>query len=235
VERVATPGQPVVVQMPESLDAMVRRRAAFLADYQNARYASRYESFVEEVKRAEVEAGGRDALAKAVAKYLFKLMAYKDEYEVARLYTDGKFEEKLKAAFEGSYDVKFNLAPPLFAKRDAQGRLIKAQYGPWMMGAFKLLAKLRFLRGTPLDLFGRTEERRMERDLIQQYQMSLRAVLRKLTPENLSRAIELASLPEQIRGFGHVKQASVEKVQVRWRALEAELTGGASREARKAA
>ncbi|MFN0318335.1 MAG: indolepyruvate ferredoxin oxidoreductase family protein [Burkholderiales bacterium] len=235
VERVGAPGQQIVVQMPESLDALVRRRAAFLVEYQNAQYASRYESFLEEVRRAEGEAGGRDALTKAVAKYLFKLMAYKDEYEVARLYTDGKFEEKLKATFEGSYAVKFNLAPPLFAKRDAQGRLIKTQYGPWMMGAFKLLAKLKFLRGTPLDLFGRTEERRMERNLIDQYQTSLRAVLKKLTPENLPRAIELASLPEQIRGFGHVKQASVDKAQVRWRALEAQLTGDASGEARKAA
>ncbi len=235
VERVVAPAHPVVVQMPESLDALLRKRVAFLREYQNAPYARRYETFVEEVKQAEARIGGRDALAKTVAQYLFKLMAYKDEYEVARLYTDGAFEEKLKATFEDGYVMKFNLAPPLLAKRDAQGRLVKAQYGSWMKGAFKLLAKLKFLRGTPLDIFGKTQERRMERELIAEYQTSIRAVLEKLTPENLPRAIVLASLPEQIRGFGHVKQAHVDKVRPRWRALEAELTGGAPGETRKAA
>ncbi|MSQ59867.1 MAG: indolepyruvate ferredoxin oxidoreductase family protein [Betaproteobacteria bacterium] len=224
VERVAAP--PVVVQMPEGLDAIVRRRTALLGQYQNAQYGQRYESFVEKVRRAEAEAGGRDAMAKTVAKYLFKLMAYKDEYEVARLYTDGQFEQKLKDTFEGDYALKYNLAPPLFAKRDAQGHLTKSQYGQWMKGAFKLLAKLKFLRGTPLDLFGRTEERRMERDLIEQYVTTIGALLPNLTHENLPRAIELASLPEQIRGFGHVKQASVDKVRARWRELESQLMGG---------
>jgi indolepyruvate ferredoxin oxidoreductase len=119
--------------------------------------------------------------------------------------------------------VKFNLAPPLFAKRDAQGRLVKAQYGPWMWGAFKLLARLKFLRGTALDVFGRTEERRMERQLIADYEASLSALLPQLREDNLRQAIELASLPEQIRGFGHVKLDSVRKVRLRWRELEAAL------------
>ena len=234
VERVVAPATPVVVQMPENLDAMLRKRVAFLTEYQNARYASDYQSFVEKVQHAEAGIGGREVFTKAVARALFKLMAYKDEYEVARLYSDGAFEEKLKATFEGDYVVKFNLAPPLFAKRDAQGKLLKTQYGSWMKWAFRLLAKLRFLRATPLDLFGRTQERRTERALISEYQTSIRQVLAKLTMENLPRAVELASLPEQMRGFGHVKDANVEKVRVRWRALEAELASGV-RSATKAA
>ncbi len=228
VERVIAPAHPVVVQMPESLDAIVRKRVAFLTAYQSAQYARQYESFVEDVKRAEMQCGNRDVLSKTVAKYLFKLMAYKDEYEVARLYTDGKFEEKLKATFEGDVVVKFNLAPPLFAKRDAQGRLVKSQYGAWMKHAFALLAKLKFLRGTWLDFFGRTEERRMERALIEDYRRSIASLLNGITLEKLPGLVELASLPEQIRGFGHVKQANVAKVRGRWQELEAQFGNAAT-------
>jgi indolepyruvate ferredoxin oxidoreductase len=151
-------------------------------------------------------------------------MAYKDEYEVARLYTNGDFEEQLNQAFEGDFTLKFNLAPPLWAKRDGQGRLIKAQYGSWMWHAFKLLARLKFLRGTTLDVFGLTEERRMERQLIEDYRSSMSAAVDGLTTDNLSQVIELASLPEQIRGFGHVKLQSVQRATARWRQIEGALS-----------
>jgi indolepyruvate ferredoxin oxidoreductase len=154
-------------------------------------------------------------------------MAYKDEYEVARLYTDGTFQKAIENAFEGDFTLKYNLAPPLLAKRDAQGRLMKAQYGAWMGLAFKMLARLRFLRGTALDVFGKTEERRMERRLIDDYEQSLTALSARLTAGNLSAALELANLPEHIRGFGHVKLANVEKATQRWRAIERQLSGGA--------
>jgi indolepyruvate ferredoxin oxidoreductase len=225
VKRIAAPEKPVVVQLPHSLDTLVRRRIEFLTGYQSAAYARRYETFVERVRETEARLGKGDALAKAVARSLFKLMAYKDEYEVARLYTNGEFEERLKATFEGDFTVKFNLAPPLLAKRDAQGRLVKAQYGSWMWQAFKLLARFKFLRATVLDPFGKTDERRLERQLIDDYRASIEKALANLSEQNLAHAIDLAALPEQIRGFGHVKLASIEKVKVRWAALEHELTG----------
>jgi indolepyruvate ferredoxin oxidoreductase len=199
---------------------------ALLTDYQDAAYARRYEAFVEKVRAAEAKVSAGEALSKAVARYLFKSMAYKDEYEVARLYTNGEFEKRLNETFEGAFTVKYNLAPPLFAKRDAQGHLIKSKFGPWMRAAFKVLAKLKFLRGGALDVFGRTAERRMERQLIEDYEKSIEAALGSLSAENLPRAIELASLPEQIRGFGHIKDANVEKVRKRWRALDEMLSGG---------
>jgi indolepyruvate ferredoxin oxidoreductase len=227
VEKLASPAQPVVVHLPQSLDVLIARRIAVLTEYQNAAYARRYRESVEEVRRAEAKLGAGDALTRAVAKSLFKLMAYKDEYEVARLYTNGDFEKRLNQAFEGDFTLKFNLAPPVWAKRDAQGRLIKAQYGSWMWYAFKLLARIKFLRGTALDLFGKTEERRLERQLIEDYCASMSAAANKLSADNLALVSELASLPEQIRGFGHVKLASVEKARARWRVIEQALNGPA--------
>jgi indolepyruvate ferredoxin oxidoreductase len=224
VEKIALPARPVVVQLPHTLDALIARRVAFLTEYQNAGYAQRYQHLVEKVRRAEAGVSTGDALTRAVAKSLFKLMAYKDEYEVARLYTNGDFEEQLNQAFEGDFTLKFNLAPPLWAKRDGQGRLIKAQYGSWMWHAFKLLARLKFLRGTTLDVFGLTEERRMERQLIEDYRSSMSAAVDGLTTDNLSQVIELASLPEQIRGFGHVKLQSVQRATARWRQIEGALS-----------
>jgi indolepyruvate ferredoxin oxidoreductase len=225
VERVAAPPKPVVVELPQSLEAIVRKRSESLVAYQNAAYAREYEAFVEKVRQAEATLGKGSALSKAVAKSLYKLMAYKDEYEVARLYTDGRFEEKLKATFEGDFTVNFHLAPPLFSKRDAKGHLIKARYGSWVWQAFKVLAKLKFLRGTALDVFGKTEERRMERQLIADYRASIESLLPRLNADNLYQAVELASLPEHMRGFGHVKHANVEKAKTRWTQLEAALTG----------
>ena len=225
VERIALPPKPVVVQMPENVDSLVRRRVAFLTEYQNAAYAEAYANYVAKVRETESRVTGKDVITKAVAKYLFKLMAYKDEYEVARLYTTGEFEQRLKAQFEGDFSVSFNLAPPLFSKRDAKGHLIKAKYGSWVWKAFGLLAKLRFLRGTAWDVFGRTEERKTERALIGDYRASLDAALARLSVDNAARVLELASLPEHIRGYGHVKQDHLDKTRTRWRALDAELGG----------
>jgi indolepyruvate ferredoxin oxidoreductase len=226
VQRTAAPPKPVIVEMPQSLEAIVRKRGDFLAGYQDSAYARRYETFVDKVRDAEAALGKGTALSRTVAKNLFKLMAYKDEYEVARLYTDGRFEERLKATFEGDFRVTFHLAPPLLAKRDAQGHLVKARYGSWVWQAFKLLAKLKFLRGTALDVFGKTEERRLERQLIADYQATIEALLPKLSEDNFAQAVGLASLPEQIRGYGHVKLENLQKARTRWKDMEDALQGG---------
>jgi indolepyruvate ferredoxin oxidoreductase len=226
VETVASPAQPVVVQMPQSLDKLVERRVEFLTGYQNARYAQRYADFVEKVRAAETKFGGGEALSKAVAKYLFKLMAYKDEYEVARLYSSREFAERMKAAFEDGYKLRYNLAPPLLAKRDAQGRLMKSEYGAWMGVAFSVLAKLKGLRGTRLDPFGHTAERRMERELIREYETLIEELLGKLTRDNLALAVELASLPEHIRGYGHVKLEHLATVRAEQQRLLTAFRGG---------
>src|SRR5215467_13205649 len=153
-----------------TLDEIIATRAEFLASYQDKAYADRYRTAVDRVRRAEhAAAPASTELTEAVAKNLFKLMAYKDEYEVARLYTDGSFAKKLSDKFDGDFQLKFYLAPPVFAKRDKSGRLMKKEYGAWMLGAFGLLARLKFLRGTAFDPFGRTAERKTERALIEDY------------------------------------------------------------------
>jgi indolepyruvate ferredoxin oxidoreductase len=215
VEKTATPVQPVVVQMPQSLDAIVKQRVEFLTGYQDAAYAARYEALVTCVREAERARGLGNKLSMAVAKSLFKLMAYKDEYEVARLYTDGRFVEQLKSQFEGNFSLKFNLAPPLFAKKDARGHLLKAEFGGWMWTAFKLMAKLKGLRGGVFDVFGHTAERRMERALIAEYRAMVEGLLPSLDGAGYANAVELASLPEQIRGFGHVKEQAVAAYRLR--------------------
>ena len=209
VERIATPTQAIVVQMPVSLDNVIKQRVEFLTAYQDSAYAARYQELVARVRAAETDKGLGNKLSTAMAKYYFKLMAYKDEYEVARLYTDGKFVEQLQSQFEGKFSVKFNLAPPLFAKKDGQGRLVKAEFGSWMWSAFKLLARLKGLRGSAFDIFGYTEERKMERALIQEYREMIDALVAGLSAENHAVAVELANLPEQVRGFGHVKEKNV--------------------------
>ena len=200
-----------------SLDARIARRAAFLTDYQNAAYAQQYQDLVAKVRAAEAQkAPGFTALTEAVARYAFKLMAYKDEYEVARLYTSGEFERRVKEQFDGDYRLHFHLAPPLLARKDAEGRLKKAEYGAWVFGAFKLLAKLRGLRGTALDVFGYTAERRMERQLIADYRASVDELLATLDHDNHALAVEIASVPEHIRGYGHVKHAHLETARATW-------------------
>src|SRR5471032_483318 len=195
--------------MPQSLDSVIKKRVEFLTAYQNAAYANAYEALVSQVRAKETALGLGTKLSTAVAKYHFKLMAYKDEYEVARLYTDGRFVEQLKAQFEGNFSVKFNLAPPLLAKKDAKGHLVKAEFGSWMWKAFALLAKFKGLRGGAFDVFGYTEERKMERALIVEYRAMVAALTDQLSPENHATAVELAGLPEKVRGFGHVKEKAV--------------------------
>jgi indolepyruvate ferredoxin oxidoreductase len=194
-------------EIATSLTDMVAKRVAFLTDYQDSSYASRYEAAVARIQKAEMErAPGRTELAEAVARYFFKLMAYKDEYEVARLYTDGSFLKQLKAEFDGDVGLEFHLAPPLLGKKDAQGNPVKTTFGPWMMRAFAVLARLKRLRGTKLDVFGYSEERRTERRLIAEYEGMIDYVAARLSPANHAVAVALASVPEKIRGFGHVKE-----------------------------
>ena len=206
--------------LAKTLDGIIAKRVAFLTDYQNARYARRYEKMVERVREAEKAKGLGEKLTEAVARYYFKLLAYKDEYEVARLYSSPDFKRKLEEQFEGDYTLEFNLAPPLLSKLDpVTGEPQKKTYGPGMLKAFGLLAKLRFLRGTPLDVFGRTEERKMERQLIRDYEKAVSEILAGLTPENHRYAIEIAGIPEHIRGYGHVKHRHLEEAKANEEAL----------------
>ncbi len=194
-------------RLSESLQEMVDRRADFLTGYQDAAYAHRYRVAVARIQKAEMErTPGRTELTESVARYLFKLMAYKDEYEVARLYTDGSFRKQLEREFEGDVKLEFHLAPPFMGKKDAQGNPVKTTFGPWMLNAFALLAKLKRLRGTAFDPFGRTEERRTERRLIGEYEGLIDYLAARLNPGNHAVAVALASLPEKIRGYGHVKE-----------------------------
>jgi len=194
----------------QTLDELIARRVEFLTAYQNAAYAAHYSDVVRKVRSVEmaVDPTGT-ALTDAAARSLFKLMSYKDEYEVARLYTDGDFLKRVGDQFEGDFTLKFHLAPPLTADRDPHtGHLRKREYGPRMLSAFRLLAKLKFLRGTALDIFGRTEERRAERQAIADYKALLGEITAKLSAANLATAIDLAAVPLDIRGFGHVKEAN---------------------------
>ena len=197
---------------PQGLDALIEHRAAYLKNYQNAAYARRYRDTVRTIRVAETKlARGFSGLAEAVARNLFTLMAYKDEYEVARLYSDGAFLQKLQRQFEGDFTLEYHLAPPLLARRDpATGAPKKRAFGPWMRHVFKLLTWLRPLRGTALDVFGYTKERRMERRLIADYQALVGELAASLNPGNHALAIELASLPAKMRGFGHIKARNVE-------------------------
>jgi indolepyruvate ferredoxin oxidoreductase len=206
---------------PQGLDALVEHRAAFLKSYQNAAYAQRYRDSVGTIRVAEAKlARGFSGLAEAVARNLFTLMAYKDEYEVARLYSDGAFLQKLQRQFEGDFTLEYHLAPPLLASRDpSTGEPQKRAFGPWMRHVFKLLTWLRPLRGTALDIFGYTKERRMERRLIADYEALIGELATSLNPGNHALAIELASLPAKMRGFGHIKARNVDSA----KACEAEL------------
>ncbi|MBS0447514.1 MAG: indolepyruvate ferredoxin oxidoreductase family protein [Proteobacteria bacterium] len=210
------------------LDDMIAERVEFLTAYQNAAYAEQYRRFVEQVRGAEARFDSKK-LSAAVARYLFKLMAYKDEYEVARLHSDGSFLAKIAADFEGDYKLTYHLAPPATAKKNAKGELQKQPYGPWMLTGFRLLAKLKGLRGTALDVFGKTEERKTERALIGEYRAAIEELLKKLDASNLAQAIEIARLPEEIRGYGHVKERHLAAVRPKWAALMNQWRGnGAS-------
>jgi len=213
VRRIALPAAviPIEQHFSRNLDELMERRSQFLTGYQDAAYAERYRTLVLNVRKIEQDKTGSAKLAEAVARYYAKLLAYKDEYEVARLYTDGAFRRKIDGMFEGDYKLVFHLAPPLLAKPDPRtGEPAKMTFGPWMMAAFGLLAKFKRLRGTALDIFGRTEERRMERALIEEYEQTVATLLTGLTRENHALAVEIGSLPESIRGYGHIKAKSVE-------------------------
>ncbi|MBP5990099.1 MAG: indolepyruvate ferredoxin oxidoreductase family protein [Piscinibacter sp.] len=208
-----------------SLDELVARRAEFLTGYQDAAYAAQYKAFVDKVRAAEAPLASTK-LAEAVARYLFKLMAYKDEYEVARLHTDPAFTAKIAGMFEGDVKLTHHLAPPLLAKTNDKGELIKKAYGPWMRTAFGLLAKMKGLRGTALDPFARTEERKTERALIGEYRECIEELLRTLSAANLAQATEIARIPEEIRGFGHVKARHLAAARGKWATLMAQWRAG---------
>ncbi len=204
-----------------SLQELVAKRVAFLTDYQDRVYAADYQAFVDKVHAAEAKLGSSTRLSQAVARYLFKLMAYKDEYEVARLHTTAEFSEKIASMFEGDYKIVHHLAPPTTAKRNDKGELVKKAYGGWMRKAFGVMAGLKGLRGGALDIFGRTEERRTERALIQEYRACIEELLQGLSAERLALAVEIASIPEDIRGYGHVKERHLAAARTKWQQLMA--------------
>ncbi len=208
--------QVINIVKRQGVDELVTKRVEFLTQYQNAAYANEYRAFVEKVRAAETPIGGTQ-LTEAVARYLFKLMAYKDEYEVARLQTDTGFLDKIKSQFEGDFKVVHHLAPPMLAKKNAKGELQKQPFGGWVRPAMGVLAKMKGLRGTAFDPFGHTEERKMERQLIVDYRATIDALLAKgLTRERLPQAVALARIPEEIRGYGHVKERHLHAARAKW-------------------
>ncbi|EDP66736.1 indolepyruvate ferredoxin oxidoreductase [alpha proteobacterium BAL199] len=228
VQRLVEPKPLAASLRPEvatTLDEIVKVRVAELTAYQDAAYAERYKALVDKVAAAERKAvPGKDDLARAVARYAFKLMAIKDEYEVARLYADGGFERKLRQQFEGDFKLRFHLAPPSFAPRDPQaGHLKKLTFGAWIMPAFRVLASLNGLRGGRFDPFGRSAERLMERRLRDEYFQTVEEIVSRLTPQTHAIGVELARVPEQIRGFGHVKEAHVTRAESSKAALLGQL------------
>jgi indolepyruvate ferredoxin oxidoreductase len=225
------------VALSSNLDEMIARREQFLTAYQDSAYARRYIELVTRVRQWEAERfPGKDRISKAVARYYFKLMAYKDEYEVARLHSAPDFLEKLKQQFEGDYRVSFNLAPPAFSKVDpVTGEPKKMEFGSWMLGAFRVLAKLKFLRGSAFDVFGYTPERRMERQLITRYEETVGQITEKTTATSYEIAVKLASIPEQIRGYGHVKQQHLQKAEAEWASAAEQLQRGGFIELHRAA
>jgi indolepyruvate ferredoxin oxidoreductase len=218
-ERLLHTGKPVATLETMAPDELVAHRVKHLTAYQNAALADRYKALVERVREAERALGPDDRLVRAVAHVYAQLLAYKDEYEVARLFTDPAFKAGLAEQFEGKYSIAFNLAPPFLKGEDADGRPRKRRFGRWMLPAFGLLAGLKGLRGTAFDPFGRTAERRMERQLIADYVALVEHVLHNLRRENLDAAVALMSLYGEIRGYGPVKEAAVKRV----RAREAEM------------
>jgi indolepyruvate ferredoxin oxidoreductase len=209
------------VKSAESLDQLIARRVEFLTAYQDRAYAGRYVALVERVRAAEqARTPGFTSLTGAAARNYFKLLAYKDEYEVARLYTDGAFQRAVAEEFEGDLKLEFHLAPPIFAKPDPiTGRPRKRKFGAWTMGLFRVLARLKGLRGTAFDPFGHGEDRKLERRLIAEYEALIDVILDGVTTANHALAAALASLPDGIRGYGPVKRESVDAA----KAKEAEL------------
>jgi len=229
VERLARPVETAEPSLAgpicKTLEEIVDWRVDFLTQYQNADLARRYRYLVERVREADT--ADDLALSKAVAHYYFKLLAYKDEYEVARLYSEPEFRQQLEAQFEGDYRLQFHLAPAWLAKVDPKtGEPRKREFGPWMLDVFGVLAKLRFLRGTPLDPFGYGHDRRVERQLIADYEKTVDDLLAKLKPTNYRTAVAISALPELIRGYGPVKERAIAKARQQEKVLREQLDKG---------
>ncbi len=227
VKKAAYPAQVIELKrFASSLDEIVAKRVEFLTAYQNASYAKRYADLVERVRRVESDRLSATKIAEAVARCYFKLLAYKDEYEVARLHSDPAFRARIAGQFEGEYALNFHLAPPLLARRDpTTGVPRKMRFGAWMMTVFSVLARLKFLRGTAFDPFGRTEERKTERALIGEYEQLVDELLGKLSADNHAVALALASIPDEIRGFGHVKTRNLVTARATWTDVLAKFRG----------
>ena len=197
-------------KVADTLDAMIDRRRSFLVDYQDNNLADRYVGLVQRVREAEAGLDAGSRLTNATARAWFRLLAYKDEYEVARLHADPAFLEKLQADFGRKSKLRFHLAPPLLSgKRDARGRPLKREFGAWILPVFRMLARLRRLRGTPFDVFGYTAERRMERQLIVEFEETIDRILAALDSGTLDGAVEVVEAFLDIRGFGPVKEEAV--------------------------
>jgi indolepyruvate ferredoxin oxidoreductase len=212
------PQQVIEFKKRETLEALVVNRMQRLTNYQNTAYAQQYQAFIQRVQLAEA-ALGKTTLTETVARHLYKLMAYKDEYEVARLHTQSDFLDRIASSFEGDYKVHYHLAPPLLAKHNDKGELIKQKFGPAMLTGFKLLAKLKGLRGTPFDIFGRTQERQTERALIGEYMQHIDRAIQNLSSVTHAHALQVAKVPENIKGFGHVKERNLKAARSLWASL----------------
>jgi indolepyruvate ferredoxin oxidoreductase len=212
------PAQVIQFKKRESLEDLIADRMTRLTAYQNAAYAALYQSRVQRVRNAEATLG-KTILSETVARHLYKLMAYKDEYEVARLHTGTDFLARIQDSFEGDFKVHYHLAPPLLAKKNSKGELVKQKFGPLMLTGFKVLAQLKGLRGTALDIFGRTEERQTERALIDEYVKHLESAVANLTETTHAHALEVARVPENIKGFGHVKERNIKVARQVWQRL----------------
>ncbi|WP_444922964.1 indolepyruvate ferredoxin oxidoreductase family protein [Microbulbifer sp. DLAB2-AF] len=228
IEKLAVPAQLVkMIEPQESVEQLIARLSRELVEYQNAAYAHQFTQGIEHLYRAELAlAGTTGELTRTAANSLFKAMAYKDEYEVARLYSGEDFQRQLRETFSGDYSLKFHMAPPLLARPDASGRVRKMQFGPWMGRLMPLLARGKALRGSVLDVFGYTEERRAERDWARQVAQAVKSVAAQLSADNLAEAQELLATPMQVRGYGHVREQKFAQVQERWQQLFTQFTAG---------
>jgi indolepyruvate ferredoxin oxidoreductase len=233
VQQLVAPDQPPV-EAPSTLDELIAHRRQHLTDYQDGAYANRYLRLVTRVREQE-QALHLQGLSEAVADNYARLLAFKDEYEVARLYSDPTFREQIASQFEGDFHLEFHFDPPFLSKADAEtGRRRKRRFGPWMLRMLGLLSRCKGLRGSRLDPFRNTADRRLEQTLISDYEATLETILAHLNSDNIETAIALARLPGEIRGFGRIKQAAAEQVAPRQRELLAQFLRPAIDETRAA-
>ncbi|MFA0792539.1 indolepyruvate ferredoxin oxidoreductase family protein [Microbulbifer echini] len=237
IEKLAVPAQPVKMIGPqESVEQLISRLGAELVEYQNTAYAHQFNQRIGRLHQAELALpGATGELTRSAANSLYKAMAYKDEYEVARLYGSEDFQRQLRETFSGDYTLKFHMAPPLLARPDVSGRVRKMQFGPWMGRLMPLLARGKALRGSFMDVFGYTKERRVERDWARQVAQAIDWVTARLSADNLADAQELLELPQQVRGYGHVREQKFAQVQERWEELFARFARGSGDQATVAA